>query len=402
MTTPDSPDVLVLGGGYAGLIAAARVAHGAPGTRVTLVDGRDRWIQRIRLHEELAGRPTVEVPFGEFLAPQGITFLQGTVDRLDLDARTVLGYGAGGTPWLRRYDHLVIALGSRTAAPAPGVAAHAVRLNDPAVVREAAARLAALPPGARVVVVGAGATGIESATELAESHPTLAVSLVASGTLGPTYVAAAERHLRRRLAALGITLHEHAPVASVEPYALRLASGGAIPFDMCIWTAGFEAPPLLRASGLDVTADGRARVAPTLEVPAHPGVFVAGDAAAVRLGDRLVRAGCVSAMPLGAHAGDNVLRALAGRPLEPFRFEYFVRALSLGRDDGLIQFTEPDDAPREAVWTGAAGAAMKELVTRSTRWAVLGEMGHGIPYTRWARHFPALPPSAPDGTSAAA
>ncbi len=381
--------VLVLGGGYAGLVAAARVARAGDRVDVTLVDARDALVQRIRLHELLAGGEPATLPYAPTLARRGARFVRGTAERVDLAAQTVDGVDAEGVRWRRGYDTLVLALGSRTAVRVPGAAAHAVRLDDPAAVRAAAARIQGLGVGRRVVVVGGGATAVEAAAELASRYPLLRVALLVAGTVGAGYAPAAERYLRARLAALGIEVREGAPVAWVEDGAAYLRGGDVEPFDLCVWAAGFEAPALLRDAGLAAAADGRVAVDPFLRAEGHERVFVAGDAAAVRVGGDVLRMGCATAQPLGAHAGENVRRALAGGALEPFAFGYAFRCVSLGRRHGLVQFTDARDAPGERVLTGRRGALMKELVSRATLWGARAEARHGLPVTAWSRAVPA-------------
>jgi NADH dehydrogenase FAD-containing subunit len=261
---------------------------------------------------------------------------------------------------------------------------HAVRLDHPVAVRRAAERLAALGAGGRVVVVGGGLSGIETAAEIAERHPRLGVTLTTAGTIGGPYAPAGEAHLRGRLAALGVDLVEADPVELIERDRVSLRSGRTLPADLCIWAGGFIAPPLGREAGLETAADGRILVDETLRVPGRPEIFVAGDSAAVRNGNGgFIRMGCVSAAPLGAHAGANLRRQLDGSALEPFRFAFMLRCISLGRRDGLVQFTQHDDAPKAAVWTGRRAAATKELICAATFWAVKAEAGLGMPITWW-------------------
>jgi hypothetical protein len=59
----------------------------------------------------------------------------------------------------------------------------------------------------------------------------------------------------------------------------------------------------------------------------------------------------------------------AGRTPEPLKFRYVNQCISLGRRDGLIQFVDRFDRPKEAVLTGRAAALYKELVVRGAFYA---------------------------------
>ncbi len=110
---------------------------------------------------------------------------------------------------------------------------------------------------------------------------------------------------------------------------------------------------------------GQVLVDPYLRSISHPDVYGAGDAA-VPVADpgAPIRMACATALPMGSQAADNVAAAIAGRPQTAFRFAYVIQCISLGRRDGLIQFTNADDSPRERIVTGRAAAWLKELVCR--------------------------------------
>lgn len=379
--------VLILGGGYAGMMAAARIARstfrGAK-AEVTLIDARAEMVQRIRLHETLAGGEPKTLAYAPLLAKRGVRFLQAAVEALEPLKQRAVVRAPDGRRWELGYDKLVLALGSRTAAPAPGVAEHAVRLDDPAALREAHGRLRTLAEaGGRVLVVGGGLTGIEAAAELAERLPGLKVALATRGSLSEGWHPSAAGHFHRRLAELGVEVREGSAVESLEAGRARLRGGATIAFDLAIWAGGFEALPLAREAGLPVDGYGRARVTETLQVAGHPEIFVAGDAAAAEGPGGIIRMGCVSALPMGAHAGENVARALAGQDPKPFPFAIVIRCVSLGRRDGLVQFTNPDDTPVSRVWTGRLGTLIKELICQMTYRVVKWELRTGLRLYRW-------------------
>jgi len=180
--------ILILGGGYAGLTAAARVSKS--GADVTLIDARPSFFQRIRFHELLAGGSPKTLEYASTLARRGVRFVQARAERLELGRQRVAARSADGGRVEIGYDTLIFALGSTTAPSVPGAAEHAVRLDDPAAIREAALRIRALAAqGGRVLIVGGGLTGIETAAELAERYPDLHVKLATRGWVGVQEVA---------------------------------------------------------------------------------------------------------------------------------------------------------------------------------------------------------------------
>lgn len=375
--------VLVLGGGYAGLLAAARVSRSRRPAAVTLIDAKPAFTQRIRLHEALAGSPKRQLAYAPLLARRGVRFVEGRIEGIDLAAQTVSGRAAAGGRIELPFDELIVALGSFTAAPVPGVAEHAVRLDDIAAVTRAAGRLRALPAGSRVLVAGSGLTGIETAAELAGRYPALRVTMASRGRIGDGYSPAGAAHLRGVLERAGVEIREGTGVTALEAGRAWLADGGALPFDLAVWCGGFAAPPLLAAAGLAVDGLGRAVVDETLAVPGRPNVFVAGDAGAAPGPGGTTRMSCAAAMPLGAHAGENVRRRLEGRAAEPFAFAFALRCISLGRRDGLVQLVHADDAPKDRVLTGLPAAALKEAICRMTVTTPRLELSTGLPLYRW-------------------
>jgi NADH dehydrogenase, FAD-containing subunit len=116
-------DVLILGAGYAGMMAALRLAGRRELRTIALVNERDVFVERVRLQESLrAPLPSPLRPLQEWLGRTRIEFICGTVVRLDAGARTVAVKAGAGTTMLD-FEHCIYALGSRTDVAAAGVAA---------------------------------------------------------------------------------------------------------------------------------------------------------------------------------------------------------------------------------------------------------------------------------------
>ncbi|KAB8198061.1 oxidoreductase [Nonomuraea phyllanthi] len=361
---------MVLGAGYAGLGAAKRAARRLPRARVTLVNASGLFVERVRLHQLAAGQRLPELPLTGLLQGTGIDLVVARVTGIDLATRTVT---LDGPPHRIGYDMLVYALGSAAELDAvPGVREHAHTL---ATADEAARLRRRLAESREVTVVGGGLTGIEAATEFASTRPDLRVSLLSGGPIGPGLSVRARGHLHRAFSRMGIAVREHAPVAKVGEAGLLLEDGQEIAGETVVWAAGFRVPDLAAAAGLATDEEGRMIVDDTLRSVSHPDVLGIGDAAAPGRGGRPARMACQTGLPMGLYAGEAAADLLAGRTPRRARYRYVWQNISLGRHDGVTQFTRADDSPLDAVLTGRASAAFKEAITRGTVWV----MRHPVP-----------------------
>lgn len=351
-------EVVVVGGGYAGVLAANRLTRRRD-VAVTLVNPRPAFVERIRLHQLVAGSHPAVVAYRDVLAPS-VRLVVDSATGIDVRGRQVAL--AGGD--VLGYDHLVYALGSGSAETSvPGAAEHAY----PVAGYEEAQRLRAAldaDPGATVTVVGAGPSGIEVAAELAEAGRR--VTLVSGGVLGPYLNPRARAHLARRLAALGVTVVDGpgGTVTGVGADVVGLADGREVASGVTVWTAGFGVPDLARRSGLSTDPDGRLLTDETLTSVDDERVVAAGDAAAPS--GLPFRMSCQAAGPLGLHAAGTVLRRLGGRPPTAVALGFVGQCLSLGRRDGLVQLAHRDDTARPTYLGGRTGATLKRLVCWGT------------------------------------
>ncbi|CEA09773.1 NADH dehydrogenase-like protein YjlD [Arthrobacter saudimassiliensis] len=349
--------VLILGGGYAGVMAANRLAAAArPGLAVRLVNPRGQFVERIRLHEYAAGtRAGVAVPFDRLLHP-AVRQVPGTAVAIDAGRRTV-GLADGET---LPYDYLLYAVGST----GPAAPAGALAVADVADAAAARTSLRSLPAGAAVAIVGGGLTALETAAETARAHPRLRVHLWCSALPGPSLPEPSRAGLLRSLRRAGVQVHPEVPVsAAADPR-------GQLGADLVLWCTGFSVPDLAARSALPVDGAGRLRVDASLRAAGQDRVFGAGDAAVIEdPGYAYLRMSCAAAMPMGAEAAGNILRALEGLPLRRHDSGFQAQCISLGRADGLVQFVGTDDTPRSLHLHGRTAAVLKEIICRMTlRW----------------------------------
>ena len=346
-------DVVVIGGGYAGVMAANRLTQRDDVT-VTLINPRPQFVERVRLHQMVGGSNDAVMDFQEVLS-QDVRLVVDTVTKISPAERSVTC--ESGAPF--DYDYLIYAVGSRsTDLGVPGAAEFAY----PAASLEEAQRLRSIlddtPASARVTVVGGGPLGIETAAELAELGRS--VTLVCGHQLGPYLHPRARRTVAKGLSSLGVTVLDGpgAEVTAVARDAVHLRDGRELPSTVTVWTTGFGVPDLADRSGLTTDALGRLLTDETLTSVDDERIVATGDAAAPS--GLPFRMSLQAALPLGSHAADTVLRRIAGEQPSPFSKGIVAMCLSLGRRSGVFQLAHRDDT---AMWFhlgGRLGAKAKE------------------------------------------
>ncbi|HKV02734.1 MAG TPA: FAD-dependent oxidoreductase, partial [Ktedonobacteraceae bacterium] len=192
MTYP-STRILVLGAGIAGLLFTLRLSGKVDrkSVQITLVDEADTFMVRPRLHEFATNQRIFSRPFLEILRKTPVQFFQGRVTSLDPSQHLVTVLDQQQQQHELGYDYLVYALGSMTDRHnVPGVAEYAYSLSASGQFSAEALRERLPEIGARggqVVVCGAGATGIETAAQVASVYPHIKVSLVTRGSFARSW-----------------------------------------------------------------------------------------------------------------------------------------------------------------------------------------------------------------------
>ncbi|WP_370179868.1 NAD(P)/FAD-dependent oxidoreductase [Rhodococcus wratislaviensis] len=377
----DSKRVLVLGSGFAGLWAALGAARrldeldAADTVDVTVISKQPFHDIRVRNYE--ADLSACRIPLSDVLDPVDVGHVAAEVTAIDTAARSVTlsGHGAQHT---QRYDRLVLALGSRVAKPdIPGLREFGFDVDTYDGATKLQRHLAALSDGradvgaATVVVVGAGLTGIETASEL----PGMLAKVCAGRNVEPRVVlidhnpyvgsdmgASARPVIEAALSDNGVETMTGVGVAAVDEHGVTLSSGEVLAAGTVVWCAGMRANPLTAQLGPDRDRLGRLPVDDYLRVVGWPGVFAAGDVAAARVDDgHLSVMSCQHGRPMGRYAGYNVIGDLLGEPMLPLRIPWYATILDLGPAGAV--YTEGWD--RQVVSRGAQAKATK--VTINTR-----------------------------------
>ncbi len=358
------PRVLILGGGFAGVGAAQKLA--AADAEVVLVDRHDYHTFQPLLYQLATGlleTTAVGHSLRDLLSGhENTTVHQAFVTAVSLDGREVEFDGLDPIT----YDYLVFGVGAEVNFFGTDGAAehafpmytlpHAVRLKHHLLERwEAADRDPALvEDGAlNVVVVGGGPTGVETAGavvelyrgELERDFPTrtradASVTLVEGGPeLFAMFKPKLRRYATNALTERTVEVKTDARVASVSPTRVTLQSGEELKAHTLIWGAGLQGNHLVQGLGIDLQRGNRIGVGPDLALPGHPEVYVVGDVAAVvdqETKQVLPQLGSV-ALQSGEHVGKTIARRIAGKETKSFRYHDKGTMATIGRGAAVAQ-----------------------------------------------------------------
>ncbi|HWN76874.1 MAG TPA: FAD-dependent oxidoreductase, partial [Bradyrhizobium sp.] len=365
--------------GFAGLwaaIGAARkidqIGPAASEVEILVVDRNDYHNIRVRNYE--VDLSDVTIPLADVLDPIGVNHMRAEVQAVDPSARHVTVETAVGQQCLT-YDRLVLTLGSQLVRPAiPGLAVHGYDVDTYVAAARLDAHLDELgkqaPSEGRstVVVVGAGFTGIEVATEMPAkldrahlSGQRRIVLVDPNANVGMTIGEHSRQTIHGALSALGVETRLNVSVISVLANGSKLSSGEFISAKTVVWCAGMQASPVGAAFATERDRHGRLLVDRFMRATGLRHVFAAGDvASSVIDGIHSTVMSCQFARPMGRFAGHNVVADLFSLPMLPLQIDSYVTVLDLGAWGAL--YTVGWDRQVHAV--GASAKITKQIINR--------------------------------------
>jgi NADH:ubiquinone reductase (H+-translocating) len=353
---PEKHRVLILGGGFGGLVAAQTLKRAD--ASITLIDKRNFHLFQPLLYQVATGSLSpgeIAAPLRSVLSKQkNMEVLLGEAADLDPHAQTVTLLDGG----VFSYDTLIIATGSQTSyygkdqwkahAPSLKTVEEATAIRTKLLYAFEMAERAANELEARAwltfVIVGAGATGLELAGALGEiAQETLRhdfrniqpqearIFLLEGGNrVLATYPDDLSARAEKLVSQLGVQVIKDAMVDQITSEGVVYRHGEreiSLNAKTVLWTGGVTATDFGRQVAVRTKSDadraGRIKVRPNLTIPDFPNIFIAGDLALLvgKNGKQLPGVAQV-AIQEGHYVGRTILQRLKGEN-NPKPFQYF-------------------------------------------------------------------------------
>lgn len=403
--------ILIIGGGYVGLYAALRLERSLrPGeAEVTLVDPENFMVYRPLLAEVSSG--TLEprhavVPLRAAL--RGTRLVAGRLREVDTGARKATVEVYDGERLLLPYDELVIGVGATARLlPVPGLVEHGIGFNSVAeamylrdhVLRQLELVSAATDPARRAsaltfVFVGGGYTGVEALAEAQDmaasvlpGYPGLRqedlrwILVEATDHILGTVPASLSTHARHELERRGIDVRLNTRLDSIADGVAHLSDGTALPTETLVWVAGTRANPVAAEAGLPTDEKGRVPVDKRLHVVDVPGVWSAGDCAAVpdTVAGGLCPPSAQYAVREARVLADNIVATLRGGRTRSFRYHSRGEFVTLGRHKAVGEMLGIKVRGLPA-WVARRAYYLSQIPTRNRKLRIAADWLIGMPF----------------------
>ncbi len=376
------PKIVVVGGGAGGLELVTKLGKtlGKSGkAAITLIDQSPTHIWKPLLHEVAAGTLNAfhdEQNYFIHAAKHHYDFQLGSLISLNRKEKVIrlaaLKNGKGDElvpERLIRFDILVVAVGSTcNDFSTPGAAQNCIFLDSRdkadyfhnkflenyiaahSISHDSQRDIDTVGKTLSIVIVGAGATGVELAAELhyaAKQYVKLGLEGIASKNVSITLIEAAPRILMalpekiaaqayEELANIGVTVLTGEKVVEITDTEVKTGSGRVIESSLKAWCAGIKAPEFLSSlDGLETNKLNQLVVEPTLQTSQDEAIFALGDCAMCALESGVVPPRAQAAHQQADLLASNILRKIDGKPLRKFNYKDRGSLISLSKEDSV-------------------------------------------------------------------
>ncbi len=338
-------NVTILGAGYGGLMTALKLeakAKNLEDVEIVLVD-KNPYHQYVHLAYEIVTNvkkvSDLTVPINELLANRKITFLQATVNKIDLQNKSVKT-DKGDIA----YDEFVIALGNEpnfyNIKGAKEFSLIFDSVESAVKIRDELRKAFSRNEKPNIVVGGGGFTGVELAGEIADEYNCCVTIIEAADEVLPSWGKLEfSKKVEKVLAEMGTKLILGKQVSEVKPSSITLKDGTQIETALFIWTAGVQASSLVRESGLKTGKGNRAMINEFCEAVDFKGVYVVGDSALVTHPDTgEVLPQCIEiALQQAENVAENLLADIQGTQRKAYQPKFNGLILAVGEEYGIGQ-----------------------------------------------------------------
>ena len=367
MTTTPPRKLLIIGGGFAGLECASKLANDER-FEITLVDRTNHHLFQPLLYQVAsASLAALDIArsIRQILADaKNVSVLMDEISSIDTAAKQAIGYS--GTVY--SYDTLLLAAGARTsyfghdewAKNSLGLKSLADAQNIRRTVLSNLERAELSTDEAErnrlmtIAIVGGGPTGVELAGAFADLvHRSLKsnfrridtsklriILIEGSELILEAYHPEQSIYARKRLEKLGVEVRNNTRVTDVRPGALDFKDGTTLEAAAIIWAAGVAASPLTASLGVPMDRGGRVTPNPDLSVPGHPEIFVAGDVVTMKDDqEKMVPGVAPAAVQMGTHIAKILRDEASGKTTPRPAFRYFDKGMMaiIGKNYAVVK-----------------------------------------------------------------
>jgi NADH dehydrogenase len=389
--TTDSPHVIIVGAGFAGLSAVGQLRKA--GCMVTVIDKNLYSTFQPLLYQVATGGLNpgdVSYAVGGFTSRRRTRYVRGDLAGVDTAARRVrLADGRE-----LDYDYLMIATGvAANYFGLPGAEENTFALYsraDAIVLRDhlmnGFERLSERsdPKSEFVItVVGGGATGVELAGTAAELRREVIQSTFPDVDPARVHVRLIEmapalvmpfhpklrEYTRKQLVQRGVDIKLNTEIREVRPDCVTLADGQELPTDLTVWAAGVAGPHSMADWGLPLGKGGRLLVGSDLRVEGSDRIFAIGDIALHQQDPAPQLA--QPAIQHGKHAAEQVVHLVKGEPTQPFKYHDKGMMATIGRRSAIVQLPQGPRFTGTLAWLAWLGLHLLYLLGGRNRVATL-------------------------------
>lgn len=311
--------VLIIGGGFAGLSAAIRLAKSGRGLEVRIIDKKET-TDFLPMLPDCIGRginpQRLAFRIENITKKLGAKFIRGEVLSIDLDKRQVLTKEQA-----LDYDYLIIASGSETNFYGnENIKQNALPIDSADSAKKIVETLRQNKFD-NFIVAGGGYTGIEVATNLrvyldkVRQKSKVMIVERAPAILGPL-PEWMRNYAADNLKNLGIELCQNSTLEKIEGRRIYLNGKRIFNNALVIWTAGVKTAGYIDNLQLAKNPQGRIKVDEYLRV--NNNCFALGDAAFFTYKESFLRMAVQFAIAQGRCAASNIVKSIKGRKLKKF------------------------------------------------------------------------------------